>query len=143
MNQKLIDSVLCLIENCLQFRVECSMDEAKEVLRQMPKYNEIPSNLHEIISEIKNRLGPIDFGSKNPNNGTYGNIRVLIGNEGSLVMYVKSQLFYRRNVDSGPRQKTELESIGEKFGADEVDVKIETLTIDSTMVSVEARFWWD
>jgi len=134
-NYKLADTVLFLLETNLHFRVSLPLPEAKEVLRNLPKYNEIPHNLHEIIEGIKQTVGSVDFGPKNPNTGGFDNVRIEIGNERSLVVYVDAVTAYRPN-DEHAVTVSNLESLGIKFKADEINV-------EHTLGSVKARFWWD
>lgn len=136
---KTVDSVLYLLEHNLSFRVEVSLNEAASILKKFRSYNDIPKNLFCIVLEIRNLIGPIAFPGQNPNNGSFGNISFSIGNEGSLVIYIKSRLFYRPE-DTASLHKSWLESIGNKYNADEIDVTIDDRGAGPTVC---ARLWWD
>jgi hypothetical protein len=135
LNHKLVETVLFLLESNLHFKVSVPLPEAAEILRLVPKYNEIPSNLSRLVEKIQLAIGPIDFGAANPNTGSYHNIRFCIGNEYSLAIYVSSPKAYRP-LDNHAVTASLLQTIGKKFGADEV-------TVDHSGASIEARFWWD
>lgn len=128
------ETVLYLLEHCLQFRVELTLDEAQTVLRQFKRYNEILDTLPRLIDDLRRDIGPIAFPGQNVNNGRFDNIKVSIGNEGSLVVYVCIITAYRK--DNPARQVGVLKTIGETYNADEIDVSEGT-------GSVKARFWWD
>ena len=131
----IVDTVLTLFNQSLHFRVEVPLDDARVILQKMGKYNDIPENLASLVDDLKQKLGPIEFGNNNPNDGKFHNITFMIGQESSLVIYVTSHLFYRKH-DSIGQHEAMLEVLGARYHADEVDVTRE----DDT---VSARFWWD
>jgi hypothetical protein len=138
-----VDAVLHLLESCINFRVEVSLPDAATILERFPKYNDIPSNLSGLIHDLKTRIGPMAFpeinGRPNPNTGTFGNLSVQIGNEGSLVIYIKSRMFARK-MDTAAMHKAVLQTIGRKYDADEVTVE---RTNHMGYETVKARLWWD
>lgn len=139
-----VEAVSYLLETNLNFRVEVGLNEAKQILAKLEKYNGMPDDLEKIVERIKSMIGPVKFLDKfNPNNGLWSNIKISIGNESSLVIYVDVNCFYR--VGSDPKKiKADLESIGRAFSADENSVEIEAASpFDKRMVSVCARYWWD
>lgn len=138
----LVDATLAILAASLNCRVELPLDDARRVLGKFPVYDDIPSRIYLIVDEIKRAIGPVDFGGNNPNNGSYSNISFSIGNEYSLVIYVKSRLFYRKN-DKPAAQVAALKAIGNKFKADEVTVEVESNPIVAGHDVVIARFWWD
>lgn len=137
-----IEAVSFLLENNLNFKVAVTLEDAYNILTEFRHYNEIPANLYGIVKDIKEKIGPISFAGNNPNNGKFDNITFKIGNESSLVIYIQSNLFYRR-ADKPELHKAILESLGCKYKADEVDVEINVHPMDSQMVTVSARLWWD
>lgn len=139
-----VEAVSYLLETNLNFRVEVGLNEAKQILAKLEKYNEMPDDLEKIVDRIKSMIGPIDFGKENPNNGLWNNIKISIGNESSLVIYVDVNCFYR--VGSDPKKiKADLESIGRAFSADEnnVEIKLPEPFMNQKMIHVRARYWWD
>lgn len=128
-------AVLTLLEASLHFRVAVTLTDAEAILRNFQHYNEIPANLADIVRDVRDKIGPIAFKGANPNNGCFDNVRLSIGNENSLVIYIESNLFYRPG-DTPERQKAVLESIGARFNADEASIEV-------SPSSVKARLWWD
>lgn len=135
------DAVSFLLENSLNFRVSVPLEDAKKILRSFKRYNEIPSNLPEIVEAVKLAIGPISFpdvgGRPNPNNGSFHHIRFSIGNEGSLVIYVEvSSFYFGQHPEKIQKVVRSLQAVGQKFRADENDV-------EGNETSILARFWWD
>lgn len=139
MKSKTSSLVSSLLEINTDFCVSVSVEELGEILRNFRVYNEIPANLANLANDLQKEIGPTSFGGQNPNNGSFGNLRVHVGNEGSLVIYVESNLFYRKG-DSSGRQAVVLHAIGERYKADEI--KVEEKDSWGGPV-VKARFWWD
>lgn len=137
-----IDAVSHLLENCLHFRVETNLNDAKEILKKFRHYNDVPSNISEIVDDVKKNIGPINFQTVNANNGRFDNIRFEIGNENSFVIYIRSNMFYRK-FERPELHKSTLESIGEKYQANEISCDIVTNPHFPEMISVECRLWWD
>lgn len=138
-----VEAISYLLENNLNFRAEVGLDNAKQILSKLRKYNGMPDDLEKIVDQIKDAIGPINFGAKNPNNGLWNNIKISIGNECSLVIYVDVNCFYQVGADL-KKIKADLESIGRAFHTDENSVEIEAASpLDKRMVSVCARYWWD
>lgn len=132
-----VGAVSFLLENNLNFRVSVSLEDAKEILRSFKRYNEIPSNLPEIVEAIKLAIGPINFGPQNLNNGGFHHIRFSIGNENSLVIYVEvSSFYFGQHPEKIQKVVRSLQAVGQKFRADENDV-------EGNEASISARFWWD
>lgn len=136
-----VDAVSYLLEHNLHFRAKVSLDDATEVLRKFPCYNEIPTTIWHLPQVIAEAIGPTDLGGDNPNNGTFCNLEFSLGNEHSLVIYIRSDVFYRKG-DSADRQKKLLWGIGRTFFADEVTVEIHPSMVGGAP-TVKARFWWD
>lgn len=131
------DAVSFLLENSLNFRVSVPLEDAKKILRSFKRYNEIPSNLPEIVEAIKLATGPINFGPQNLNNGGFHHIRFSIGNENSLVIYVEvSSFYFGQHPEKIQKVVRSLQAVGQKFRADENDV-------EGNEASILARFWWD
>jgi len=109
----------------------------------MEKYNDIPSNLSGLVWDFKKMIGPMNFptsgGYPNPNNGTFGNLEISIGNEGSLVIYLKSRMFARK-MDNPAMHEAVFKTIGQRYKADEINVET---TNYSGNITVKARLWWD
>lgn len=114
-----IDIVTHLLNNNLHFNVSVHADELFDILSKFEPYNDIPSNIKQIAKSIVENA---------PNS------RISIGNENSLVLYV-------HNVTKDKIMKSNLESIGHKYKADEVNVTEREAFGDYR--SVKARFWWD
>lgn len=136
-----VDAVTHLLEHNLNFRVALKLDQATEVLSKCSIYNDIPSTIGALPKIIADRIGPTDLGGDNPNNGTFCNLEFSLGNEHSLVIYVRSDVFYRKG-DSAERHKKLLEKVGREFCADEVTVEIHPSMVGGAP-TVKARFWWD
>ena len=130
-----VEIVNFLLEHNEHFSVELSIEDAAAVLAKMDKYNDIPRNINNLPSVIAKQIGGIAFKGENPNNGTFGNIKISIGNEYSLCMHVRSVTAYRPG-DTPEKQKAILEALGRKYKANEVTVTMQP-------GSVLARFWWD
>lgn len=136
-----VEAVSYLLEHNLHFRAEVSLDDATEVLRKFRHYNEIPDTIGLLPKAVADGIGPVDFGGDNPNNGTFINLDLFVGNEYSFVVYVQSSPSYRKG-DTPERQMEVLEKIGRDFCADEVTV--ETIPgFAGGAASLRARFWWD
>jgi hypothetical protein len=136
------DAIQHLLDHNLQFRAKVTIEQATQILGQCQIYNEIPDTIGNLPQAIANGIGPVDFGRENPNNGTFVNLEISIGNEYSLVIYVQSHTFYRKG-DTPERQKEVLEAIAREYRADEVDVSISDQPIIDGAHVVTARFWWD
>lgn len=141
MNAKLVEAAFLIDKNSLDYRIHLSLDEAKEFLKRAEVYNYIPENIYEIVDAIKNAIGPMKYpdcnGKPNPNNGRFDHIKILVGNEGSRVIYVKGY----RTILSPPIEQilSNLKAIGEKFNADENNSEIDSCYGDH----FEWRYWWD
>jgi hypothetical protein len=130
-----VQAVSYLLENNLNFRAELSILDAVQVLQNFQPYNDIPEDIEKIVGALCDKIGPVNFGPGNPNNGKFHNIKIFIGNESSLVIYVEIIHSYQVGRDSR-EYKSILEKIGRKFKADEIGVtQDERKTV--------ARFWWD
>jgi hypothetical protein len=135
-----IAAVTHLLNANLHFRVQVTLEQATNILTKFQPYNGIPNTIEKLPQEIAAAIGPIDFGRENPNNGLFDNVEISIGNEFSLVLYVKSNTFYRKG-DTAERQKLVLEGIARNYRADEVHVTIEPAYGGAHLV--KARLWWD
>lgn len=141
MKTKLASLVSSLLEQSIDFRVNVSPQDLYEILSTFRVYNDIPRNIADIAKDLQKEIGPISFGGQNSNNGSFHNLRIRIGNEDSLVLYVESNLFYRKG-DCAARHEAVLKTIGKKYKANEIDV--ETVPLDPLQSQmVKARFWWD
>ena len=139
--QTIIDAVSLLLEKSLNFKVKVSATDATEILKKFNPYNDIPKTIAHLPDAILRKIGPTNFKGDNPNNGRFDNIKIWIGNESSLVIYVESMTFHRQK-ESGLLQVAALKTIGRMFNADEIKTEIEVL--DNNMGElVKARFWWD
>jgi hypothetical protein len=137
------EAVLFLLENNLNFAVQVELDQATEILGKCSIYNEIPDTISELPRALANAIGPVDFGGDNPNNGGFSNLRLKIGNEGSMVVYLDSNTFYRKG-DSPERQKAAIEAVAATYKADEITVEIKTYELmGRDAATVKARLWWD
>lgn len=134
MQTKNTTAALTLLENSLDFRVQLQFQEMEYVLSHMEIYNNIPDNISEIVAKIKSKIQPAIFGQKNINNGSFCNVKMWIGNESSLVIYVRVDISY--NDQKIKEVETILGNIGENFRAD-------AMTITKEHKIVMARFWWD
>ncbi len=122
MNEKLITAVLSIFEESLHFRVNVPVLEATEILSRLEKYNFIPANLPTIVQAIQN-AAPVT---------SVGDIRISVGNEYSLVIYV--QVLRAQDAEQA---KAKLEKVAKKYGTNEFNVE------DSFSGSFTARLWWD
>lgn len=135
------EAVLFLLANNLHFAAQVELETATEILDKFPIYNEIPATISELPRALANAIGPVDFGGDNPNNGDFSNLRLKIGNESSLVVYIESRTCYRRG-DTPERQKAAIEAVAAAYRADEISVEIETYELMEAH-TVKARLWWD
>lgn len=133
-------AVATLLDVSTSFRARVEIEKVKGILENFQTYNFIPDNISRIGEEIMKTVGPTKFSQPdNPNNGNFRNIDFYLGNEGSLVMYVNVKMSHLFGKNASDVQAN-LQVIGEKFGADEISVKITESFGDKY---VEARFWWD
>lgn len=130
-----VQAVSYLLENNLNFRAELSLSDAAQVLQAFRPYNDIPEDIERIVDELCDKIGPINFGPENPNNGKFHNIRISIGNKSSLFIYIEMSHIYQKGRDFR-EYKPILEEIGGKFRADEIEVT-------QSERKTAARFWWD
>lgn len=132
----IISSVKTLLESCLQFRVSVSMGEAREILQDFP-------NLRNFVNHVQNKVGPCEFEGDNPNNGNFTNIRLSIGRENSLVIYLETNSFYRPK-DTPEAIEKRLNWLKWYFKPEEFTiekVKYQISGKDATRFNV--RFWFD
>jgi hypothetical protein len=131
-------AVLHLLEWSCQFRVDdLTLEETREILTRMRRYNNIPADIGELPYAVRRGIGPVIGFKSEPENGTCHNLKFTVGNEGSLVVYVRSQL-NKRQGDTFERQTAVLLDIGRRFNADEVDANE-----DLASGILTARYWWD
>lgn len=143
MNSK-IASVASLLESCIEFRVAVSFFEMAQVFKlygatgKFP-YNGMPMNMSEIVGDIEKAVGITQYpqinGKANPNTGGTGHARAQIGNEYSLVIYVRIVKAYPLN-KTETQVKQDLAAIAKKYFADEYHV-------EDCEGSFEVRMWWD
>lgn len=132
-----VKAVNFLLENNLKFRVKVSDIQLKEILSEFIPYNEMPSNLKEIVAYTHQLIGPTNFAGNNPNNGHFDNIEFEIGNECSLVIYITVKPMYQINSNRDSIMN-KLHLIGAKFEADE-----NLLVTDDQDTFITQRIWWD
>lgn len=137
------EAVLFLLKTNLHFAVQVELDQAVEILSRFSIYNEIPDTISKLPRALANAIGPVDFGEDNPNSGGFSNLRLKIGNEGSLVVYLDSNTFWRKS-DTPERQKAAIEAAADAYKADEISVEIKTYELMGRDAAiVKARLWWD
>lgn len=135
---KLVQATLDLLGYCLRFVVYMTTDEAKQVLHNTMHYNAMPHNIANITDDIKRVCGSIQYGEGNPNNGKYDHITIGIGNECSLVIYIRVITTYKRSTtDNAQAIGASLQAIGTKYKADENKIT----QCDANSVTV--RLWYD
>lgn len=129
-----VDCVNRLLETNLNFRVHVSLEDLGQILASFQVYNGMPDTLLPMVGAIKEAIGPMQFPGDNPNNGSFDHIRVSIGNEGSLVMYVELATAYIKGRELEVASK--LEMLGKKFNCDEC-------TMERQSFALSLRLWWD
>lgn len=121
------------IEHSLDIKIEMTWEDAHELLSNISKYNEFTGELAKDILQAADKILP-----KHQFNGRR-DFDVLIGREGSMVMYLR-----RRSIGKDALNPSDIKMLNDYAAdhgqADEADYTAEErgMLLEETF-----RFWWD
>ncbi len=133
-------AVAVLLKNCLDFRAELTLEEASAVMHSFERYNAIPRKITDIFFDLQKEIGPCVL-PDNPNNGSFINLNVWIGNERSLVIYVTSRVSARHG-DTVEQHINKLKNLGYRYKAESYEAEEIKNTAFPSLKTVSARFYW-
>lgn len=121
------------IENSLDIKIEMKWDEAQEVLTHIDRYNNFTGQLAKDILQAADKILP------KHQHGGFRDFDVLIGREGSMVMYLRRRSMHKEALPQSDIDM--LNKYAQDHGlADEADYEVEERGM---ILEEKFRFWWD
>lgn len=122
------------IEHSLNIQIQMNWEDAQECLTFVPNYNRFTGELAKDILKAADKVLP-----KNTFSGER-DFDIIIGREGSMVMYLKRRFFREMEITSDEDINTLIRYAKDHGLADEADYSIKGL---GGFTEETFRFWWD